>query len=222
MTKLFLLHVNIKESSSPEKYRPRDTKKLNLPPTTRRKSPHKSTRDKHRQNYTYNSSSMTNNSRRRENSISRTSPYSSKKKKLTEREKLPYFRDEQRERDRIKRLYGRSCSRSPSPSTRRHHISNKYRINSPTRKRRTDSRDRRHRYSPYHRSSSSRDHKSRRSRSRSKSRTPSRTGRERRKHSSRERDKEQKEPPPQIIPIVVPVPADYRFVSEIFNTALVG
>ncbi|XP_023296766.2 female-specific protein transformer [Lucilia cuprina] len=218
------------ESSSPERYRHRDIKKHSSPTSGRRKTPERSGRserpthshDKHNYNVKSNNT-MTDKYKRSRRSKSRSPPHNANKKTV---EKVPYYRDEQREKDRIRRLYGRSRSRTPPPPVANLSSSSsstaKRRIESPSRRRRrSTSRDRHRRQSPYIHRSVRRDYRSRRSRTRSRTRSPQR--RERHKHSSRssrERDNEHKEDvnslttaiipaTPQIIPIPVPVPAEY-------------
>ncbi|KAM7357872.1 female-specific protein transformer-like isoform 1-T4 [Cochliomyia hominivorax] len=225
-----------RESSSPERYRHRDIKKhSSTSMSRRRKTPERTVRserpsnnrDHHSYNLKHGSNTKTDKYSRKDKSKTRT-PSPNKKKPG---EKVPYYRDEQREKDRLKRLYGRSCSRSPPPTSRssgrKYSPITKRRIESP-RRRRSRSKDRYRKYSP-HRSSRRdyRTHRSSRSRSRSRTRSPSR--RERHKHysrSSRERDKEHKEdvnnrstailpPTPQFI-LPVAVPADYAAAAYTF------
>ncbi|XP_065361122.1 female-specific protein transformer-like [Calliphora vicina] len=217
------------KSSSPERYRHRDTKKHSSPISGRRKSPERSSRSE-RPNHNHDKLAHTvkyNNIKtdkcKIKLKIKSRSPSPTKEKPV---EKVPYYRDQQREKDRLRRLYGRSRSRTPPRHTAKKYspLANR-RIASPTRRRRrSTSRERYRKHSPY-RNLLRRDYRSRRSRTRSRTRSPQR--RDRHKHyfrSSRERDNEHKDDPnvlataiipttPQFIPIPVAVPADYAAYS---------
>lgn len=204
------------DSSSPERYRYRD-KKHSSPPPGRCKSSERSTRDKCDRNVGCSAATKTEQNKIIYESRTRT-PTPLKKKPTV---KVPYYRDEARERDRLRRLYGdKDRDRSPSrsiPHSKKGSPVPKHKVSSPNR-RHSSSRDDYRRHTSYR--SSRREYRYRRSRTRSRTRSPRRRDRESHKRSSRERNDHIDitsvaatviPPTPQFIHIPVAVPAEYAY-----------